>query len=90
MEDLLERRAAGTVGRLRATSVKIMQDGVCENYTAAMLSPYRDAGGAVTSNAGLSMVEPSLLKQGLELKIGLFNEVVVVFVTWTNEDAVRT
>ncbi len=61
VSELLERRAAGSVGRLRATSVKIMQDGVCENYTAAMLAPYLDGSGARTSNAGLSMVEPSLL-----------------------------
>ena len=35
--DLVERRAAQSGGRFRATSVKIMQDGVCENFTAAML-----------------------------------------------------
>ena len=30
-------RRAGTSGRFAATSVKIMQDGVCENFTAATL-----------------------------------------------------
>lgn len=59
---LLARRASGQVGRLRATSVKIMQDGVCENYTAALLGPYVGRDGRPTSNAGLSMVEPELLR----------------------------
>ena len=40
--DLVERRRTQSGGRYRATSVKIMQDGVCENFTAAMLSPYLD------------------------------------------------
>jgi predicted amidohydrolase YtcJ len=62
VDELLERRERGRVGRLRATSVKIMQDGVCENFTAAMLSPYAGRDGAPTANRGLSMVEPELLK----------------------------
>ena len=37
---LIERRSRARVGRFRATSVKIMQDGVCENLTAAMTTPY--------------------------------------------------
>ena len=56
-------RERGSVGRLRATSVKIMQDGVCENFTAAMLAPYRRANGTRSTNAGLSMVDPALLKE---------------------------
>ena len=52
----------GTVGRLRATTVKIMQDGVAENYTAAMLHPYLGGDGRPTTNRGLSFVEPELLK----------------------------
>jgi len=32
-------------GRLRATTVKIFQDGVMENFTAAMLEPYAGQGG---------------------------------------------
>ena len=37
--------SAARVGRFAATSVKIMQDGVCENFTAAVLEPYLDAHG---------------------------------------------
>jgi predicted amidohydrolase YtcJ len=39
LADLVERRRTGTVGRLRASAVKIFADGVFENRTAAMLAP---------------------------------------------------
>ena len=39
IEELLERRAHGTVGRLRIRGVKLFQDGVVESHTAAMLDP---------------------------------------------------
>ncbi|MEB3370920.1 amidohydrolase [Saccharopolyspora mangrovi] len=58
---LVEKRSVSAVGRFRATSVKIMQDGVCENCTGAMLKPY--AGnfhrGAV---CGLSFIDPEQLQ----------------------------
>jgi predicted amidohydrolase YtcJ len=59
----LRSRAGGVAGtgRFRATSVKIMQDGVPENFTAAMLDPYLDADGSPSGNTGLSYVEPDLL-----------------------------
>jgi len=65
IDDLLARREraggpAGT-GRFRAGSVKIMQDGVAENFTAAMVMPYlvvdRHGGGT-----GLSYVDPAALR----------------------------
>ena len=40
--DLLARREHAASGRFRATSVKIMMDGVCETLTAAMTEPYAD------------------------------------------------
>ncbi len=46
-------------GLVRANTIKIMQDGVLENYTAAMLEPYLEGGGTT----GIPMVEPELLKQ---------------------------
>jgi predicted amidohydrolase YtcJ len=59
----LRSRAGGVTGsgRFRATSVKIMQDGVPENFTAAMLDPYLGADGQPTRNTGLSYVEPGQL-----------------------------
>jgi predicted amidohydrolase YtcJ len=61
IEELIERRAKSSVGRFRATSVKIMQDGIIENFTAAVLEPYLDATGAPTENRGISFVDPELL-----------------------------
>ncbi|GAB3653362.1 amidohydrolase [Nocardioides korecus] len=53
---LVERRSAYTHGRFRATSVKIMQDGVAENFTAALGSPYLDRCGHATANRGHSFL----------------------------------
>ena len=58
---LVERRADYAHGRFRATSVKIMQDGVAENFTAAMTAPYLDRCGHATDNAGHSFVDPAVL-----------------------------
>jgi predicted amidohydrolase YtcJ len=65
IDDLVERRRTGNIGRLRSTTVKIMADGVAENYTAAMLEPYLDADGRSTGNRGISFVDPALLKEHL-------------------------
>jgi predicted amidohydrolase YtcJ len=65
VEQLLERREELTRGRLDAGSVKVMQDGVAENYTAAMSRPYRDAEGRPTGNSGLSFVDPRLLGEAV-------------------------
>jgi predicted amidohydrolase YtcJ len=59
---LVERRAALTHGRFRATSIKVMQDGVAENGTAGLTSPYLDAHGHPTTNSGHSFVEPTALR----------------------------
>jgi predicted amidohydrolase YtcJ len=59
---LVERRERYTHDRFRATSVKIMQDGVAENFTAAMTAPYLGADGAPTINSGLSFVNPGALR----------------------------
>src|SRR3954447_23588019 len=61
VDDLVERRATYTHGRLNAGTVKVMQDGIVENWTAAMSRPYLDGRGGRTGNAGLSFVDPQLL-----------------------------
>jgi predicted amidohydrolase YtcJ len=63
LADLIERRDALKFPRLRAGSVKIMQDGVAENFTAGMLDPYYDGCGCRTANAGLSFVDPLALRK---------------------------
>ena len=62
IEELVERRTRTTSDRYRATSVKIMQDGVVENFTAGVLEPYLGADGQPTDNRGLSQVDPEALK----------------------------
>lgn len=60
--ELVEKRAAYSHGRFAATAVKIMQDGVAENGTAALVEPYLDRCGHATSNSGLSFVDPAELR----------------------------
>jgi predicted amidohydrolase YtcJ len=50
----------GTAG-FHPTSVKIMTDGVLENFTGALLEPYCDGCGGHTDNHGLSYVDHDLL-----------------------------
>jgi predicted amidohydrolase YtcJ len=47
--------------RLRMDVVKIMLDGVAENFTAAMTEPYLDAAGVPTDNSGISFFPPAAL-----------------------------
>jgi predicted amidohydrolase YtcJ len=65
IDSILERRERGTLGRLAADTVKIMVDGVAENFTAAMLHPYLDATGAPTENRGLTFLDPPLLNEAV-------------------------
>lgn len=61
VEELDSFRGSTGSDRYRPTTVKIMQDGVCENYTACMLEPYLDAHGRPTDNRGLAYVDPEEL-----------------------------
>ncbi len=56
LDDLRVRRRLAAAAGLRATSVKIMLDGVCETRTASVLDPYRDGSGGETTDHGLSFV----------------------------------
>lgn len=49
--------------RLRMDVVKIMVDGVAENFTAAISSQYLDAEGAPSGNRGLSFIDPAALRE---------------------------
>src|SRR6266567_440689 len=62
LSDLLGRREQGQAGRFRANTVKIMQDGVAENFTAGMIEPYHDSCGQA-GNRGLSYVDPAELSE---------------------------
>jgi predicted amidohydrolase YtcJ len=62
IEEFVERRRATTIGRYRPTSVKLMMDGVLENFTGAILEPYGDGRGGTTDNRGLLQIDPDGLK----------------------------
>jgi predicted amidohydrolase YtcJ len=62
---LVERRSRYRAGRFAATSIKIMQDGIAENYTASMLEPYCDGHGHATDNSGITFVDPSILDEAV-------------------------
>jgi predicted amidohydrolase YtcJ len=57
------REAADGGGYFRATSVKLMLDGVCETFTAAMGTPYLDGHGHQTGHAGNLFIEPRELAE---------------------------
>ena len=61
LPDILARRERGRGPRFRANTVKIMQDGVAENFTAGMLDPYHDPTGCHEHGSGLSYVDPVAL-----------------------------
>ncbi len=63
--DLVGRREALSGGRFQALAIKVMQDGVAENGTAAMLTPYLDADGRETGNRGHSFVEAGALREAV-------------------------
>ncbi|WP_128977666.1 amidohydrolase [Streptomyces roseicoloratus] len=60
--ELVAQREKLSRGRFRAGSVKIMQDGIAENFTAALTSPYLDGCGCPTANTGMSFVDPEALR----------------------------
>jgi predicted amidohydrolase YtcJ len=65
VEELIERRASARESGVDAGTVKIMLDGVAENYTARMLDSYLDADGRPTENRGLAFVEPAELEEAV-------------------------
>lgn len=69
IDDILRYRdeceAFGQTERFQAGTVKIMVDGVAENFTASMLTPYRDAHGHDTHNHGISFVDSETLREAV-------------------------
>lgn len=63
IEEFIQQRAKYTKGNIDAATVKIMQDGVLENYTAVMLEPYL----VESHTRGIPMVEPEFLKRVVSL-----------------------
>lgn len=61
IETFKKQRDEFTGGNLKVSTVKIMQDGVLENFTAAMSEPYYVDGDPT----GIPMVDPELLKKAV-------------------------
>lgn len=68
--EALKQRRAESVPGYSAGSVKLMLDGVCENFTASMLEPYLDADGAPTGNSGLDFIDPRSLPEIVTALVG--------------------
>ena len=62
VDDLLARREQANHGRFRAGTVKLMLDGVCETFTAAMSAPYLDRHGHPTAHAGRLFIDQEMLE----------------------------
>lgn len=61
VDELVERSRTGSVGRLRVNSVKLMQDGVLETFTGAMIDPYLGRDGSPSAYRGISFIDPERL-----------------------------
>jgi predicted amidohydrolase YtcJ len=62
IHELVGRREQSAPG-FAPTSVKLMLDGVVENFTAAMTDPYLDASGSPSANSGIDFIDPEELSQ---------------------------
>ena len=63
IDDLLARREQASDGQFRATTVKLMLDGVCETFTAAMSAPYLDRHGHPTGHQGRLFIDTEMLRE---------------------------
>ena len=66
IDDLLARREQASGGQFRATTVKLMLDGVCETFTAAMSAPYLDRHGHPTGHQGSLFIDPEVLGEATQ------------------------
>jgi predicted amidohydrolase YtcJ len=61
IDEFRKQREEYSTGHVKAGTVKIMQDGVMENYTAAMSEPYYVEGNP----SGIPMLDPEFLKEAV-------------------------
>ena len=72
VDEILERISAARANGFDVRSVKIMQDGICENCTAALIEPYRDVhpevrGESVIAPDDLRTITAALDAEGLSV-----------------------
>ena len=65
IEEHVAHRALAAEAGLDASSVKLMVDGVAENFTAAISRPYLDRCGHATDNDGHSFISAEMLRQAV-------------------------
>ena len=65
IDELVERGRAATNGNIRATTVKIMTDGVVENCSCSLLEPYGDPGAYPPGHRGLEYVGGDRLRSAV-------------------------
>jgi predicted amidohydrolase YtcJ len=65
IDDLLEQRDRAAAAGLDAGTVKVMLDGVVENFTASMLHPYLDGSARPTDHRGLRFVDPEVVREAV-------------------------
>lgn len=61
--DEIEQMRSEPLGRYLPTTVKLLLDGVVENFTASMLESYLDDTGNPTGNTGIDFIEPDRLRE---------------------------
>ena len=59
----VEQMRSEPLGRYLPTSVKLMLDGVVENFTGSMLETYLDGAGQPTGNTGIDFIETGELRE---------------------------
>ena len=67
LDALVDRRRSLAIGRLRADRLKILLDGIVENFTAAMLEPYLDTDGRPTENRGMYYFDLAVVREAVRL-----------------------
>jgi predicted amidohydrolase YtcJ len=63
LDELIELRRKAREAGFDAGTIKIMQDGVVESFTAGMIDPYLDETGTPTSKRGMSFFDPAFLNE---------------------------
>jgi predicted amidohydrolase YtcJ len=61
--DQMEQMRSEPLRPYLPTTVKLMLDGVVENFTASMLESYLDEAGNPTGNTGIDFIEPGRLRE---------------------------
>ena len=61
----IAERSRDRSGGYRPTTVKLMLDGVCENFTAALNAPYLGPHGAGDDHSGLDFIPPALVAEAV-------------------------